>query len=385
LLEFGSVKKGALQRWRKGIMDNMRDLVDAAMGWLVKIESPDCTSVQRAAFEQWLAQDVRHRVAHTIAAKARERMDRLSSIRPLDGTVDADLLLSPEYTPRSIQRAGVADPEPPPASGASSKRRLLGLVAISLVSIGALCAASLYGNEQLAWEDYATHVGGRQTAPLPDGSSVTLNTDTDLRVRLTPEVRELELLRGEALIKVAHDEKRPFTLIAGKTSIQTEAAEFDIRKRNSGELDLIVNAGSVDAEPVESPLESALHLASSPPSQSVISAGYVASIQPGDVQVSLLGPDERARKTAWLRDVLDFRGETLAQAVEEFNRYNLRKIVIDDPRIAERHVGGVFQNNDPESFVAALATVMNIRARTVGGEAGPGYGTIRLTSAQAFR
>ncbi len=363
----------------------MRDLIDAAMGWLVKTESPDCTSVERDAYEQWLAEDVRHRVAHTIAVKARDRMDRLSSIRPLDGTVDADLLLSPEYAPRSIQRARVADTQPPPASGAPSRRKWFGLVAVSVVSIGALCAASLYASEQLTWEDYATHVGGRQTAPLPDGSAVTLNTDTDLRVRLTPAARELELVRGEALIKVAHDDNRPFTLIAGRTAIQTAAGEFDIRKLDSGELDLIVNDGSVDAESVESPLESVLHLASSPPSQSVIAAGYRASIRPRDVQVSLLGADESARKTAWLHDVLDFRGETLAQAVEEFNRYNLRKIVIDDPSIAERHVGGVFQNNDPESFVEALAKVMDIRARTVGGEEGPGYGTIRLTSAQAFR
>ena len=84
-----------------------------------------------------------------------------------------------------------------------------------------------------------------------------------------------------------------------------------------------------------------------------------------------------------VRDVLDFRGETLAQAAEDFNRYNTRKIVIDDPKIAARRVGGVFGDRSRQ-LVAALALTMDIRATTVG-RSGPGYGIIRLRSAQARR
>jgi transmembrane sensor len=330
------------------------------------------------AFERWLAEDVRHRVAHTIATEAWERMERHSRVRPLDGAVDPDPLLSPAYTPRSTQRTRVEDSESAPASGASSKTRLLGLVALSLISVGALCAAGLYTTEQLAWESYATHVGGKETIPLPDGSFVTLNTDTYLRVRLTPEARELKLLRGEALITVARDDKRPFTLVVGKTAIRTASAEFDIRKRDSGEVDLIVTDGRVDAQSVEGPLESALHLVRSPRNQRVIAAGSMASIRPGDVQVLPLSPGESARKTAWLHDVLDLRDETVAEAADDFNRYNLRKIVIDDPKIAQHRVGGRFFTTSPDSFVAALTRMMDIRVTTVGGAEGPGYGTIFL-------
>jgi transmembrane sensor len=109
----------------------------------------------------------------------------------------------------------------------------------------------------------------------------------------------------------------------------------------------------------------------------------MASIRPGYIEVSRLDAEDLARRTAWLRDVLDFHGETLTQAAADFNRYNTRKIVIDDPKIATRRVGGVFLDTDPESFVAALALTMDIRATRV--ETGPGYGIIRLRSAQARR
>ncbi len=239
--------------------------------------------------------------------------------------------------------------------------------------ITCICAAGWYASYRLTWEDYSTHIGGKQTSPLPDGSSVTLNTDTDLRVRITANKRDLSLTRGEAVIKAEHDEKRPVRLVIGPTVIRTAGADFDVRRYASGQVDVLVSDGQVAAE--------SGWLNVLPRERSVISAGYMASIRPGDIQISRLAVGELARRTAWLRDVLDFHGETLAQAAEEFNRYNTRKIVIDDPRIATRRVGGVFLDTDPDSFVAALALTMEIQA-TIAGRA-PGY--IRLRSAQARR
>jgi transmembrane sensor len=251
----------------------------------------------------------------------------------------------------------------------------------AFVATGAacICAAGWYASSKLTWEDYSTHIGGKQTSPLADGSSVTLNTDTDLRVHITAGSRDLALTRGEAIIKAAHDETRPVRLVVGATVIRTSGADFDVRKRASGQVDVLVSEGRVATE-TEAGWLSLNHPARE---RGIVSAGYMASIRPGDIEVSRLDTGELARRTAWLRDVLDFHGETLAQAAEDFNRYNTRKIIIDDPKIAARRVGGVFLDTDPDSFVAALALTMDIRATT--GEQGRGYGIIRLRSAQARR
>ena len=256
---------------------------------------------------------------------------------------------------------------------APSRVRLLAVAAATCIG-----AAAWYASDQLAWKQYSTHIGGKQTSALPDGSSVTLNTNTELRVRMTPGNREVALTRGEAVIKAAHGQTPPLRLVVGDTVIQTAGAEFDVRRLDAGQVDVLVSDGRVAAETSQG----WLGLGPSPDTRQV-AAGYMASIRSGDIQVFPLNAEELARRTAWLRDILDFRGETLAQAAEDFNRYNTRKIVIDDPRIATRRVGGVFLDTDPDSFVAALALTMGIRATTSGADRGPGY--IRLRSAAARR
>ena len=54
--------------------------------------------------------------------------------------------------------------------------------------------------------------------------------------------------------------------------------------------------------------------------------------------------------------MLHFEGETIAHAAKAFNRYNRTKIVIDDPDIADRKVGGTFVRTDPESLRNGLRT-----------------------------
>jgi ferric-dicitrate binding protein FerR (iron transport regulator) len=48
--------------------------------------------------------------------------------------------------------------------------------------------------------------------------------------------------------------------------------------------------------------------------------------------------------------------------VAEFNRYNRRQMVIADPAIANRRVGGGFDANDIDSFILALEHSFDIRA-----------------------
>ena len=59
-----------------------------------------------------------------------------------------------------------------------------------------------------------TTVGERRTVKLPDGSSVELNTASELAVRYTASARAIRLTRGEAYFTVASDPQRPFSVHA---------------------------------------------------------------------------------------------------------------------------------------------------------------------------
>jgi len=80
-----------------------------------------------------------------------------------------------------------------------------------------------------------------------------------------------------------------------------------------------------------------------------------------------LSSTEIKRRLSWQLGVLIFHGETLAEAVAEFNRYNERRLVIRDPAIANMRLGGTFQAHDLDGFIDALETLFSLRATPMPG------------------
>ena len=70
--------------------------------------------------------------------------------------------------------------------------------------------------------------------------------------------------------------------------------------------------------------------------------------------------------TSWSRGRHVFRGTALAEAIQEINRYAVRKVRLGDPSLAELPVGGNFLTGDSELIVEALASVLPVRV-VVGG------------------
>ena len=58
---------------------------------------------------------------------------------------------------------------------------------------------------------------------------------------------------------------------------------------------------------------------------------------------------------------MQFRGDSLADAIEEFNRYNRRQLRLAEASLAQLRVGGTFNATDPESFAAALASTFSLQ------------------------
>jgi transmembrane sensor len=59
-----------------------------------------------------------------------------------------------------------------------------------------------------------------------------------------------------------------------------------------------------------------------------------------------------------------FRDQSLGEAAAEFNRYNVRKIVIRDPTIAALKIEGNFRATNVEAFVRLLESGFSVRAET---------------------
>jgi transmembrane sensor len=84
-------------------------------------------------------------------------------------------------------------------------------------------------------------------------------------------------------------------------------------------------------------------------------SGAQATIGADDIAIAPLRSGEFARKTAWTGGRIALSGDTLAQAVAEFNRYGNTRLAIGDPAIAGLQVGGVFDIRDVEGFAQAVS------------------------------
>ena len=65
---------------------------------------------------------------------------------------------------------------------------------------------------------------------------------------------------------------------------------------------------------------------------------------------------------AWQKGQLQFNGESLADAVAEYNRYLARPIEITDTSIRTIRLGGRFSTTDPAEFCRALDQIYGVSA-----------------------
>jgi transmembrane sensor len=277
----------------------------------------------------WAGEDPAHGVAFAKAEASWEFSERLIDARP----------------PISIDDSVDVMPQAPAGwmNSRVGRRAAMGLLAATIVGAGGT-ALQLHG----AVTRYRTDLGEEKAVTLMDGSVIHLNTETSVEVALRDTVRELRLLKGEARFDVAHDPNRPFLVTAGSATLRAVGTAFNVRLR-SDFTELTVIDGVV-----------AVRDGQSTPRQ--VKAGGAAAIRSGTVAVTTLEPAYVKQRLAWQNGLIELDGETLAQAVEEFNRYRRTPLVIGDPQLASLRIGGTFRSGNSDDFVRALADGFGIRA-----------------------
>jgi transmembrane sensor len=88
------------------------------------------------------------------------------------------------------------------------------------------------------------------------------------------------------------------------------------------------------------------------PGDTILVAGEQMAVT-ADSAVKPSKPDVSAA-TAWLRHEIVFSGTPLGDVVEEFNRYNERRLVIRDASLESLKISGVFSATDLPSLIRFL-------------------------------
>ena len=199
---------------------------------------------------------------------------------------------------------------------------------------------------------YKTDIGERRIVPLPDGSRVSMDSDTRISVTYLKTARSITLERGRSRFDVARDSARPFTVTAGPQTVEALGTSFDVERLQSTVLVTLIQGQVV--------IKSAA---------AATTTEHSISLKPGEelvvahnVQPAIVAADPQAAR-AWEAGRLLFRDEPLGDAVARVNRYTTHPIVID-PSIASTRFSGVFNAGDIDSFVSAVTSYFPVQATT---------------------
>ena len=312
-------------------MSENREAVRAeAAEWLARRDRGPWDQEDQTALEHWLGQSLAHSTAFWRLEAAWNRANRLRAARG-DGGNRFLQAVSNRFTPMLFRAAAAA------------------------LVIGVAGTSAFYAMQPRD-RSYETTVGGHETLTLGDGTKVELNTDT--KVRVSQDRRKVWLDRGEAYFDVVHDAAHPFTVMVGEHRVTDLGTKFLVRQNaNRIEVSLFEGRAKLD-------------------STAEWSRSRSATLMPGDVAVatanslSVMKKPEKAMTSelGWRRGVLIFRHASLAEAAAEFNRYNRRKLVVEDRAAARLTIDGTFQADNIEDFTRLAQLVLGVRAEDRGSE-----------------
>lgn len=350
-------------------MTEAERIESAAADWLARRDSGHWEPTDQQALDAWIAESISHRIAWLRLESTWQRADRLSALRapavPAAAPTPTAVTTSPAVVP--IPLATRAPAAAPTASPRRAGTRWLPRFSTQRIAASVLFAAAACG--WLGWrytqdwqsEHYATAVGARQQVSLADGSVLTLNTATQLRTLVNNSGRKVWLEDGEAYFDIAHDKKHPFVVIAGDRRITVLGTRFVVRRQGE-QVNVVVEEGRVQ---IASAQDSGGAGDGSP---TVIVRNQAAVAHAGNVLVMPKAPKQIDDELSWRQGKLVFDQTTLGDAATQFNRYNTRKLVIADAAIARIRIGGSFDANNMNGFVALLKQGFGLAVQDSGNE-----------------
>ena len=300
-----------------------------AEAWLARMGRPGVGARDQAALLAWLEADP-DRLAQYEQVKA----DR-ASLEGLRGVFALDA---------SRLRRGER-------SRAPRRMVLAGGLAVAAIAAGLVLTPMLRG--EAPGRLYESAPGRIVDVALEDGSRVTLDAGSAIRVALDDDVRRVTLERGAAYFEVAHDASHPFQVgVADRRVIVTGTRFVTALTGDGAEISLLqgqVVVGRRDAADKDA-LRGGL----------VLRPGERAVFTPGEPAILKADADVEAA-TAWRKRRLVFQDASLSTVIAAAARYSDTPLVVDDPELARIRITTVLPLEGEGALADRMAALLPIR------------------------
>jgi transmembrane sensor len=304
----------------RDIDTDLDDGIDAlAASWFVR-NRQDHSSAERKAFEQWVSVPEHAKAYHAFEQLWADLAELQQQNKPVPITL--------RRKPNAWRPA----------------------LAIAAALVCAVLAFNLGTPHGLYQRQITAQAKGARTFTLPDGSTLTVNANTRLRIDFDGQQRQVYLDQGQLYLEVAADKERPLWVHAGAGTVRVVGTGFDVR-RTEKQLVVSVAHGQVAFAPNNTPptllgaqQQAALDLASGTLQQQTLADGQVAE---------------------WRSGHLSFRNRELASLVDELNLYRARPVLLADTKLGRFKVSGNLDINDPDALISALPVLIPVKTVTL--------------------
>lgn len=330
------------------IRRNPADRQTAAAQWALQHISRTENDPTDAEFTEWLDRDPANAAAYFSALEALDAVARNA------GEPEVLALRHAALAARGSGRGRLAIA----GGGAMAAAAAAAALLFALAPGTPLAPVAPPASQQLAQRKAAqsgvfrTGIGERAAIDLPDGSIVTLDTDSEIRIAYSHKARAIYLVSGQALFDVAHGWPQPFQVFAKGQRITAVGTVFNVRIEGPAvRISMVEGIVRLRREArMQGPLG---------PTELTLTAGEAALASPDNAPTIERSANVRSM-TSWKGGVLVFNDTPLLDAVAEINRYTTQPIAIADAGVAAYRVNGVFKTSDPEHFAQAMAEVLPI-------------------------
>lgn len=321
----------------------MNHIEEEAAAWVARIDGGELSDADKVRLQTWLAESTRHAAAFERVAKLWNEM--------------ACLELLAEIVP--VQKA---QPQRHSWLAGASGRGLLQKAAaatLAVILIGGLLLT--VPGDFLPWNSlrhstieavYQTRTGERSQVVLSDGSTVTLNTRSEMRVRFDERQRSVYLNTGEAYFEVAPNARAPFVVYAGNGAVRAVGTGFNVRLMDQA-VEVAVAEGTVSVSTTHSEHVQASALK--------VQAGEAARFAGQMENPRRLSSSQLPRRLAWREGKWAFDGQTLDEVIRDISRYTNQRLEIIDPSIRQIRIGGYFDVGEIDPFLDALDAGFGIK------------------------
>jgi transmembrane sensor len=319
--------------------DEEASIIEQAAAWRVALGAQD--SRRLPEFWQWVTRSPTHVREALVMGLLNQALRDLDSVDR--GRVDPSA------------SGDVAELQSVPATvRTGSVRRWMRSTAAIAACIALFLVVGLFiriANHKVVSETFTTGIGEQRSVTLSDGSTVVLDAESRLLVRLSGRERLFQL-EGQALFNVAHDPSRPFRVHTTAATIEAVGTEFNVRTELA--TTVAVLDGAVRFYPGDAERGSGRSHGESSPGSATLTAGEAVSIS-GNGQITERRKVDRATATAWEQRRLIFFRAPLEDIVHEFNRYDRKERLHVEGKAASLRFGGVFDAMDPGPLLLILA------------------------------